>query len=42
MIKLIKPSGQEVEVNEHSLQAALDLGWKKVEPKPKPKAKPKK
>ncbi len=39
MHKLVKPSGQEVEVNDNSLAYALSLGWKK---KPAKKAAPKK
>lgn len=39
MNKLVKPNGKEVEVNDNSLQAALKLGWKKAESKPKAKAK---
>jgi len=39
MIKLKKPNGKEVEVNETSLDYALSLGWKKAAKK---KAAPKK
>lgn len=37
MNKLVKPNGKEVEVNDHSLQAAFKLGWKKAKPKSKAK-----
>lgn len=39
-MKLVKPNGQEVDVNENSLAHALSLGWK--ESKPAPKKQPKK
>lgn len=42
MNKLYKPSGQEVEVNDNSLQAALDLGWTEKKPVKKAAKKPKK
>lgn len=29
MHKLVKPNGQEIEVNDTSLEYALSLGWKK-------------
>lgn len=32
MNKLYKPNGKEVEVNDNSLQVALDLGWTKKKP----------
>ena len=32
MNKLYKPSGQEVEVNDNSLEYALSLGWTKKKP----------
>ncbi len=32
MHKLYKPNGKPVEVNDQSLQAALDLGWSKKNP----------
>lgn len=32
MHKLYKPNGQEVEVNDQSLEYALSLGWKKTKP----------
>lgn len=35
MNKLYKPNGQEVEVNDMSLQAALDMGWTKKKPSTK-------
>lgn len=44
MHKLVKPNGQEVEVNDNSLEHALSLGWKKkaakkaAEKKPSPKS----
>ena len=41
--KLIKPSGQEVTVNDNSLEHALSIGWTKKPEKAaaKPKAKKK-
>lgn len=38
---LVKPSGQEVEVNENSLEFALKLGWKKKEAEAKKPVKKK-
>jgi hypothetical protein len=32
MNKLYKPNGQEVEVNDNSLEAALALGWSDKKP----------
>ena len=39
MNKLYKPNGVEVEVNDQSLQTALDLGWSKTKPKKAPAKK---
>jgi len=36
MHKLYKPDGQEVEVNDDSLEYALSLGWVKKKPTKKP------
>lgn len=35
MNKLYKPNGQEVKVNDNSLEYALSLGWSKSAPKAK-------
>jgi len=35
MNKLYKPNGQEVKVNDESLEYALSLGWTKSNPKAK-------
>ena len=32
MNKLYKPSGQEVTVNDNSLEYALSIGWSKTDP----------
>ena len=37
MIKLYKPSGQEIEVNKDSLKFALGLGWTEKKPTSKKK-----
>ena len=37
MHKLYKPNGKKVEVNDQSLQVALDLGWTKKKPTSKVK-----
>jgi len=39
MNTLYKPNGKKVEVNDNSLQAALDLGWTKKNPVKKPAVK---
>ena len=38
MHKLVKPNGEEVEVNDNSLEYALSLGWKKKRKAPTKKA----
>ena len=40
LIEFVKPSGAVVRVAPSSEQAALSLGWKKPETKPKTKTKP--
>lgn len=40
MHKLVKPEGQEVEVNDNSLEYALSLGWKKKKAKKAPVKSP--
>ncbi len=42
MNKLYKPNGKPVDVNDQSLQAALDLGWTKKNPIKKEAKKPSK
>jgi len=42
MNKLYRPDGSKVEVNDHSLKAALDLGWTKKDPSKKAVKKPSK
>ncbi len=42
MHTLYKPNGREVEVNDQSLKAALDLGWTKKDPTKKETAVQKK
>ena len=42
MHTLYKPNGREVEVNDQSLKASLDLGWTKKDPTKKETAVQKK
>ena len=42
MNKLYKPNGQEVKVNDNSLEYALSLGWTKTNPVKKTVKKAKK